>query len=125
MVRIICSKENKTRRLRYKLSKRRNGLNRLTVFRSNKHVYVQLIDDEKAITLAASSSKCSTLEPSIKKVSKVNRSNIAVATLIGQDIAKKALEKGVNAVVLDRGPYRYHGVVKAIADAAREAGLKI
>ncbi|MBN2222305.1 MAG: 50S ribosomal protein L18 [Vallitaleaceae bacterium] len=88
---------------------------RLCVYRSNNYVYAQLIDDSKGHTLAASSSKDLGLE-------KAN--DVAAAMKVGEDIAKKALAAGVEAVVFDRGGYVYHGKVKALADAAREAGLK-
>ena len=87
---------------------------RLNVFRSNKEIYVQVIDDEKGITLASSSSK----------ILKINGSNVEGATLVGKDIAKKCKEKKIKSVVFDRGGYLYHGRVKALAEAARENGLE-
>ncbi len=87
---------------------------RLSVFKSNKYVYVQLIDDEKAKTLAASSSK----EIADKKTMTEQ------AKFVGEDIAKKAIEKKIKTVVFDRGGYLYSGRIKVLADAAREAGLK-
>ncbi|KPJ54920.1 50S ribosomal protein L18 [Parcubacteria bacterium DG_72] len=83
-----------------------NKVPRLCVFRSNKYIYVQLIDDETGKTLASASSE-------LKKADKV-----------GKDIAKKAEELKIKKVVFDRGGYKYHGRIKALADAAREAGLK-
>ncbi|MEK7579871.1 MAG: 50S ribosomal protein L18 [Patescibacteria group bacterium] len=80
---------------------------RLSVFRSNKHIYAQLIDDTKGITLLSSSDKKST------------------ALKIGEDLAKKAVEKGIKEVVFDRGGYKYHGRVKDIAEGARSGGLKL
>ena len=88
---------------------------RLVVFRSNSNMYVQLIDDSKAHTIAAAS----TVEQELIKAA----ANIEGAKLVGQLIAKRAQAKGVKDVVFDRGGYLYHGKVKALADAAREAGL--
>ena len=90
---------------------------RLNVFRSLAHIYAQVIDDEKGMTLAAASS----LD---KDFSGKNGGNIAAAKAVGAAIAKKALEKGISEVVFDRGGYIYHGRVAALAEAAREGGLK-
>ena len=92
---------------------------RLAVFRSNNHVYAQVIDDVNGTTLVSAS----TLEKDIKAELK-NTDDIEAATKIGDVVAKRALEKGIKAVVFDRGGYIYHGKVKALADAAREAGLE-
>ena len=92
---------------------------RLAVFRSNNHVYAQVIDDVNGTTLVSAS----TLEKDIKTELK-NTDDIEAATKIGDVVAKRALEKGIKAVVFDRGGYIYHGKVKALADAAREAGLE-
>ena len=89
---------------------------RLVVFRSNSNMYAQLVDDTKAHTLAAAS----TVEKELIKAG----ANIEGAKAVGQLIAKRAQAKGVKAVVFDRGGYVYHGKIKALADAAREAGLK-
>ncbi|MBT8324869.1 MAG: 50S ribosomal protein L18 [Winogradskyella sp.] len=89
---------------------------RLSVFRSNKEIYAQIVDDETGKTLAASSSR----DKSIK--SKGNKTE--VATLVGKAIAEKALKAGVETISFDRGGYLYHGRVKALAEGAREAGLK-
>ena len=88
---------------------------RLNVFRSNSHIFAQIIDDTNGTTLVSSSSLALKLESS---------SNIDAAIKVGTDIATKALEKNITNVVFDRGGYVYHGRVKALADAAREAGLK-
>src|SRR5215813_12337481 len=88
---------------------------RLAVFRSVKHIYAQVIDDSKGQTLAAASSN----EKSAK-----NGGNVAGAKAIGKLVAERAQDKGVKAVVFDRGGYLYHGRIKALADAAREAGLE-
>jgi large subunit ribosomal protein L18 len=88
---------------------------RLAVFRSLNHIYAQVIDDDKGHTVASASSN--------EKDGK-NGGNVAGAKAIGKLVAERAKEKGVQAVVFDRGGYLYHGRVKALADAAREAGLK-
>ena len=92
---------------------------RLAVFRSNNHVYAQVIDDETGKTLVSAS----TLEKDINAELK-NTDDMAAASKIGDVVAKRALEKGIKAVVFDRGGYIYHGKVKALAEAAREAGLE-
>ncbi|MGI6768345.1 MAG: 50S ribosomal protein L18 [Bacilli bacterium] len=90
---------------------------RLSVFRSNSHIYAQVIDDEKGITLVSASS--------IDKELKLEKgSNIEAAKQVGALVAKRALEKKIENVVFDRGGYLFHGRVKALADAARAAGLK-
>ncbi len=92
---------------------------RLAVFRSNKHIYAQIIDDTVGNTLAAAS----TMEASVRdKVEKT--SDVEAAKVVGEVIAKKALDKGINTVVFDRGGFVYHGKIQALADAAREAGLQ-
>lgn len=88
---------------------------RLSVYRSNRNISVQVIDDEKRVTLVASSSK---------ELKLTNGNNIEGAKLVGADIAKKCLAKKIDKVVFDRAGYLYHGRIKALADAAREAGLK-
>ena len=102
-------------RVRYK-SKKVSKRNRLSVFRSNNHLYVQLIDDSNGTTLASASS----LEKSIKN-KKLQRKEIA--ELIGKNIAKKIISKGIDKVAFDRGKYKYHGLIKILADAARVEGL--
>lgn len=108
------------RSVRFNL-KRRNKSNRirLAVFRSNQHIYAQLIDDSKGITLAQSS----TLDKDIAQGLK-SKSNIEAASKVGASIAKKAKDIKVDEIVFDRGGYLYHGRVKALADAARVGGLK-
>ena len=88
---------------------------RLNVFRSNKNISVQIIDDDAQVTLVSSSSESLKLK---------NGSNIEAATKVGEDIAKQAVKKGITKVVFDRGGYLYHGRVKALAEAARENGLE-
>ncbi|ODN30355.1 50S ribosomal protein L18 [Fervidobacterium thailandense] len=92
---------------------------RLSVFRSEKHIYAQIIDDTKGITLAAASTTEKALREKLQKTW-----NIEAAKEVGKLIAERALAKGIKEVVFDRGGFKYHGRVKALADAAREAGLK-
>jgi large subunit ribosomal protein L18 len=92
---------------------------RLCVFRSTNHIYAQVINDVEGNTLVAAS----TLTPDVKK-DLDGKTKVVCAGLVGAVIAKLALDKGVNQVVFDRGGYKYHGRVKALAEAAREAGLK-
>lgn len=93
---------------------------RLNVFRSNKFLYVQLIDDTKGHTMAAAA----TIQKALKEQLGGKTDTIDAAKLLGKTIATRAKEKGIAKVCFDRGGYRYHGRVKAIADAAREAGLE-
>jgi len=92
---------------------------RLCVFRSNKHIYAQVIDDLSGTTLAAASTKEAPVVKGLKSTS-----NIEAAKAVGSAVAKKAIEKGIVSVVFDRGGYIYHGKVKSLADSAREAGLQ-
>ena len=94
------------------------GRARLSVFRSSKHIYAQVIDDVKGVTLAAASS----LEKDMRGGLKTG-ANVEAAKAVGKLVAQRALEKGVKDVVFDRGGYLFHGRVKALADAAREGGL--
>ncbi len=107
--------KDRKQRVRYK-NKRVSDRNRLTVFRSNNHLYAQLIDDKKGITIASSSS----LEESMKNK---NLQRKEIAEQIGKDIAKKIISKGIDKVAFDRGKYKYHGLIKILADAARSEGL--
>jgi len=106
----------RAQRVRNRLKKVANGRPRLSVFRSAKNIYAQIIDDENGVTLAAAS----TLEGGEKKA---KGSDKDAAAKVGALVAQRAIEKGVKDVVFDRGGYLYHGRVKALADAAREAGL--
>jgi large subunit ribosomal protein L18 len=92
---------------------------RLAVYRSNKHIYAQIIDDSKGATVTAAS----TLDVDAKSDAK-RGGNIAAAKAVGKLVAERAKAKGIDAVLFDRGGYLYHGRVKALAEAAREAGLK-
>ncbi len=106
--------ERRKFRTRNKVKRAAKGKPRLLVFRSLKHIYAQIIDDEKGVTLVASSSL----------QLKLTGRKTDVAREVGKDLAKRALEKGITEVVFDRGPYKYHGRVKALAEGAREGGLK-
>ena len=111
-------RENKHRRMRNRFSGTPERP-RLAVFRSNNHMYAQIIDDTVGNTLVAAS----TLDKDVKdKLEKTN--NVEAAKYLGTVIAKKALEKGIKEVVFDRGGFLYHGKVAALADAARETGLQ-
>lgn len=92
---------------------------RLAVYRSNNHIYAQVIDDIKGHTIVAASTVEKAIKDTLEKTD-----DVAAATAVGEAVAKKALDKGIDTVVFDRGGYIYHGKVKALADAAREAGLK-
>ena len=107
--------KDRKERVRYKIKKVSRG-KRLTVFRSNNHIYAQLIDDDKGVTLASSSS----IEKTIKE-KKLSRKE--VAEIIGKEIAKKIISKGINNVAFDRGKYKYHGLIKILDEAARVEGL--
>jgi large subunit ribosomal protein L18 len=95
-----------------------SGRARLSVFRSSKHIYAQVIDDTKGVTLASASSVEKDMRGSLK-----TGANVDAAKAVGKLVAQRALEKGVKAVVFDRGGYLFHGRIKALADAAREGGL--
>ncbi len=111
--------DRRRQRTRGRLRKKSAGRPRLSVFRSAKHIYAQVIDDAAGRTLASASS----LEKALKQELETGADKKA-ATKVGQLIAKRALEAGVEAVVFDRGAYMYHGRVKALGDTARESGLK-
>lgn len=117
---LLKADKNKTRQKRHlRVRNRVAGTAdrpRLNVFRSLKHIYAQVIDDEKGITIAAASS--------LDKGFNGTGGNIAAAKAVGAAIAKKAIEKGISEVVFDRGGYIYHGRVAALAQAARDGGLK-
>jgi len=106
-------------RIRINLKKKAGGKLRLSVFRSGKHMYAQLIDDLKGITVACAS----TLDKDLKKKHK-NTGSAEAAKQVGLIIGKRAKEAKVSEVVFDRSGYLYHGRVQALADGAREAGLK-
>jgi len=112
--------ERRQKRTRFKLRKVSNDKPRLSVFRSSKHIYAQVIDDLKGVTIA----QASTLEEAAQKaLEKGKGADKAAAAIIGKLVAQRAVEKGIKDVVFDRGGYIYHGRVKALGDAAREGGL--
>lgn len=112
--------KRRAQRSRYQLKKRAGGKPRLSVHRSARQISVQLIDDVQGVTVAAAS----TLEKDIRSSIK-NGGNIEAAAAVGKAIAERAKKAGVDTAVFDRGGYKFHGRIKALADAAREAGLQI
>ena len=116
MAKFKNSTERRQARVRRAVKAGANGRPRLSVFRSSKHIYAQVIDDQKGETLASASS----LE---KEMREKTGANIDAAKAVGKLLAERAVKKGVKEVVFDRGGYLYHGRVKALADAARESGL--
>ena len=110
--------ERRQGRVRGALRRAAHGRKRLSVFRSSKHIYAQVIDDDQGITLASASSIEKTTREGLK-----TGASIEAAKAVGKLIAERAKEKGVKDVVFDRGAYLYHGRVKALAEAAREGGL--
>ena len=105
----------RTKRTRYKLKKVSNR-KRLTVFRSNKHLYAQVIDDSVGKTLASASTK-------EKNIDIDNKDRKSLAQIIGKNIAQRSIEKGIKEVAFDKGKYKYHGLIKILADSARTEGL--
>ncbi|MBX6743464.1 MAG: 50S ribosomal protein L18 [Acetobacteraceae bacterium] len=118
MVKKLELQERRRKRLRYQLRIKGGGRPRLSVFRSGRHIYAQVIDDAQGRTLAAASS----LEKEMREGLRTGADKEAAA-VVGKKVAERALAAGVTKVVFDRGPYLYHGRVKALADAAREGGL--
>ena len=121
----IKTKEDRRDRIKLRIRKRVRGSEerpRLTVFRSVAHMYVQVVDDMTGRTIAAASTVDPKLMGTLKKDERGG--NIAGAKAVGKTIAERLLEKGVKRVVFDRNGFLYHGRVKAVADAAREAGLE-
>ena len=110
--------ERRRKRNRYALSQRSGGKLRLSVHRSAQNIYAQIIDDNRGVTLAAASTLDKTIRGKIK-----TGGNIEAASMIGALIAERAKSAGISKVVFDRGGYLYHGRVRALAEAAREAGL--
>ena len=117
---MALTKEKRRLRIRMRIRKTINGsaaAPRLSVFRSNKEIYAQLIDDTTGKTIVAASSRD-------KEISSTKGSKVDIAALVGKSVAEKALKAGVESITFDRGGYLYHGRVKSLAEAAREAGLK-
>ncbi len=111
-------RERRKRRARYQLRVKSGGRKRLSIFRSGRHIYAQVIDDVAGRTLAAASSLEKPMRDGLK-----TGADVDAATAVGKLVAERALAAGVTEVVFDRGPYLYHGRVKALADGAREGGL--
>ena len=107
--------DKRTKRVRYKL-KKVSDRKRLSVFRSNKHLYAQVIDDKIGKTLASASSK-------EKGIDSNNKDRKSLAEIIGKNIAQRSIEKGIKEVAFDKGKYKYHGLIKILADSARTEGL--
>ncbi len=118
MAKDVSIEQRRKARVRKAIRERAFGRPRLSVFRSSKQIYAQIIDDEKGETLVAASS----IEKSNREALKTG-ANIEAAKVVGKLIAERAAARGVKEVVFDRGAYMYHGRVKALADAAREGGL--
>ena len=117
---MALTKLEKRTRIRMRIRKKISGTAerpRLAVFRSNKQIYVQVVDDLKGITLLAVSSK-------EKELAKTGIKKTEQAKIVGKSLAARCKEKGIESVIFDRSGYRYHGRVKSLADAAREGGLK-
>lgn len=111
--------QRRAQRTRARLKKMSSGRPRLSVYRSSKHIYAQIIDDAKGETLAAAS----TLEKDVVGDA-ASGATVALAEKVGKLVAERAKQKGLTEVVFDRGGYIYHGRIKALADAAREGGLQ-
>ncbi len=111
--------QRRARRVRYGIKTNAKGRPRLCVFRSGAHMYAQVIDDAKGCTIVAAS----TLEKDIRKSAKTG-ANKDAAAVVGKLVAERAKKAGVVAVVFDKGGYKYHGRVKALAEAAREGGME-
>ena len=109
----------RTAKVRRNIRRAAGSRARLSVFRSSKHIYAQVIDDANGRTLASASSLEKEMRDGLKTGANVN-----AAKVVGKLLAERALQKGIKDVVFDRGGYRYHGRIKALADAAREGGLK-
>jgi large subunit ribosomal protein L18 len=119
MATVVDRTLRRTAKVRRNIRRAAGGRARLSVFRSSKHIYAQVIDDIKGETVASASS----LEKTMREGKKTG-ANIDAAKAVGKLLAERAAAKGVKEVVFDRGGYLFHGRVKALADAAREGGLK-
>ena len=118
---MALSRIERRRRIHYRIRKHINGTAerpRMCVFRSNKQIYVQVIDDQQGKTLVAAASNDKELAAQCK-----GKTGIEAAAIVGKAIAERALAKGITAIAFDRGGYLFHGRVKSLADAAREGGL--
>ena len=120
---MALTKIERRRRIHYRIRKHVSGTAerpRLVVFRSNRQIYAQVINDEAGVTLVAAASNDKVLAAECK-----GKSGIEAAAIVGKAVAARAIEKGIDEVAFDRGGYLYHGRVQSLADAAREGGLKI
>ena len=108
--------KKRSKRIRKKLKKVNTDRYRLTIFRSNKNLYAQVIDDSVCKTLTSASSK-------EKNVDVANQDRKSLAEIIGKNIAQRSIKKGIKEVAFDKGKYKYHGIIKILAEAAREEGL--
>ena len=121
----MIKKVNKNKKRQKRHMRMRNKIQgtparpRLNIFRSSTNIYAQVIDDSQGFTIASASSKDKEITEKINGLNKTE-----AAKIVGQEVAKKAMEKGVETVIFDRGGYLYHGRVKSLADGARESGLK-
>jgi large subunit ribosomal protein L18 len=116
------TKLNRRKRIKYRIRKIVSGTSerpRMSVYRSNKQIYVQFIDDTKGVTLASASSRDKSLSGQV-----AGKTGIEIARLVGKLSAERAQEKGITTVVFDRGGYLYHGKIESLAQSAREGGLK-
>lgn len=116
---IETNNQRRARRNRHAVKAKANGRSRLSVFRSNEHIYAQVIDDTKGLTLASASTVDKALKAELK-----NTSSSEAAAKVGELVAKRAIEAGVKEVFFDRGRFVYHGRIKSLADAARSGGLQ-
>ena len=119
---MALNRSERRRRIHYRIRKHVSGTAerpRMVVFRSNKQIYVQVIDDEQGVTLVAAASNDKALAAECK-----GKNGIEAAAVVGKAIAERALEKGIKTIAFDRGGYLFHGRVKSLADAAREGGLE-
>ena len=107
--------DKRTKRIRYKL-KKVSSRNRLSVFRSNNHIYAQVIDDKRGVTIASASTVG-------KDFNKSENGRKELAKIVGKKIAERAIQKGIKDVAFDKGKYKYHGLIKILADSARTEGL--
>jgi large subunit ribosomal protein L18 len=118
MATVVDRTARRTAKVRRRIRRSAGTRLRLSVFRSSKHIYAQVIDDLKGATLASASSLEKEMRTSLK-----TGADVAAAKAVGKRVAERAVAKGIKDVVFDRGGYRYHGRVKALGDAARESGL--
>jgi len=118
---MALNRTERRRRIHYRIRKKVSGTAerpRMVVFRSNKQIYVQVVDDDRAVTLVAAASNDKALAAECK-----GKTGIEAAAIVGKAIAERALQAGITTVAFDRGGYLFHGRVKSLADAAREGGL--